>query len=254
MRREQAEAVNKTHAYFHSHLEGGHARRPALPLEREDALRQDLHHLPARQEARRQARARGDLQARRRGCVADRPRIPRGLRRLAVPLPQLRQRSDEDRPQEAGRLLRLLPGPARPRRGGQHQAQERMAPQGELGPRGLRRVPLRRVARDRQGAVRGRGGGGRQEGDQARVRRRPGGGERRPRASSRRRRPSSCPSRPRRTSTSPARRSGRWPRASSSRSRSSTGPTPTSSAPRRSSPRRTPASGTPTARCRRCAC
>ena len=79
------------------HLEGGHARRPALPLEREDALRQDLHHLPARQEARRQARARGDLQARRRGCVADRPRISRGLRRLAVPLPQLRQRSDEDR-------------------------------------------------------------------------------------------------------------------------------------------------------------
>ena len=79
------------------HLEGGHARRPALPLEREDALRQDLHHLPARQEARRQARARGDLQARRGGCVADGPRDPRGLRRLAVPLAQLRQRSDEDR-------------------------------------------------------------------------------------------------------------------------------------------------------------
>ena len=73
MRREQAEAVKKTHAYFHSHLEGGYARRPALPLEREDALRQDLHHLPARQEARRQARARGDLQARRGGCVADGP-------------------------------------------------------------------------------------------------------------------------------------------------------------------------------------
>ena len=82
-------------------LEGGHARRPALPLEREDALRQDLHHLPARQEARRQARARGDLQARRRGCVADRPRVPRRLRRLAVPLAQLRQRPDADRPQEA---------------------------------------------------------------------------------------------------------------------------------------------------------
>ena len=98
MRREQAEAVNKTHAYFHSHLGGGHARRPALPLEREDALRQDLHHLPARQEARRQARARGDLQARRRGCVADGPRVPRGLRRLAVPLRNLRQRSDADRP------------------------------------------------------------------------------------------------------------------------------------------------------------
>ena len=82
--------------------------------------------------------------------------------------------------QEAGRLFRLLPGPARPRRGGEHQAQERMAPQGELGPRGLRRIPLRRVARDRQGAVRGRGGGGRQEGGQAGIRRRPGGCERRP--------------------------------------------------------------------------
>jgi hypothetical protein len=63
-------------------------------------------------------------------------------------------------------------------------------------------------------------------------------------ASFRRRRPSSCPSPPRPTSTSPARRSGRWPRASSSRSRSSTGPTPTSSAPRRSFAARTPASGT----------
>ena len=73
MRREQAEAVKKTHAYFLSHLGGGHARRPALPLEREDALRQDLHHLPARQEARRQARAGGDLQARGGGCVADGP-------------------------------------------------------------------------------------------------------------------------------------------------------------------------------------
>ena len=80
------------------HLEGGYARRPALPLEREDALRQDLHHLSARQEARRQARARGHLQARRRGCVADGPRVARGLRRLAVPLAQLRQRSDGDQP------------------------------------------------------------------------------------------------------------------------------------------------------------
>ena len=51
----------------------------------------------------------------------------------------------------------------------------------QLGPRGLRRIPLRRVARHRQGTVRGRGGGGRQEGDQARVRRRPGRRERGPR-------------------------------------------------------------------------
>ena len=76
MRREQAEAVNKTHDYFHSIWDGGHARRPALPLEREDALRQDLHRLSARQEARRQAGAGGDFQARGGGCVADRPRIP----------------------------------------------------------------------------------------------------------------------------------------------------------------------------------
>ena len=55
------------------YLEGGYARRPALSLEREDAIWQDLHHLPAREETRRQARARRDLQARRRGCVADGP-------------------------------------------------------------------------------------------------------------------------------------------------------------------------------------
>ena len=39
----------------------------------------------------------------------------------------LRRRPHENRPQEAGRLFRLLPGPARPRRGGKHQAEERMA-------------------------------------------------------------------------------------------------------------------------------
>jgi hypothetical protein len=89
MRREQAEAVNKTFAYFHSIWAGGCRGRPALPVEREDALRQDLHHLPARQKARGQARAGGDLQARRRGCLADRPGIPCGLRRLAIPLAQL---------------------------------------------------------------------------------------------------------------------------------------------------------------------
>ena len=76
-------------------LEGGHARRPALPVEREDAVRQDVRRLPARQEARRQARARRDVQASRRGCLADRPRIPRRLRRLAVPLAVVRQRSDD---------------------------------------------------------------------------------------------------------------------------------------------------------------
>ena len=58
----------------------------------------------------------------------------------------LRRRPDADRPQEAGRLFRFLPGFAGPRRGGEHQAQERVAPHGELGPRGVRRIPLRRLA------------------------------------------------------------------------------------------------------------
>ena len=71
---------------------------------------------------------------------------------------------------------------------------------------------------------------------------------------SRRKRPSSCPSPPRPTSTSPARRSRRWPRASSSKSRFSTGPTPTNSVPKKSSRGRTLASGILTARYRRCGC
>src|SRR3712207_8804500 len=56
--------------------------------------RQDFHYLPARQKVGCQEGAGGDLQASRGGCVADRPRIPRGFRWLAVPLPQLR-RSEE---------------------------------------------------------------------------------------------------------------------------------------------------------------
>jgi hypothetical protein len=63
MRAEQAEAVDKTHDYYHSIWAGGHERRAALSVERQDALRQDLHRLPAGQEARCQARAGGDLQA-----------------------------------------------------------------------------------------------------------------------------------------------------------------------------------------------
>ena len=173
--------MDKTHAYFHSDLAGGHARRPALPLEREDALRQDLHHLPARQEARRQTRARGHLQARRRRCVADGPRVPRGLRRLAVPLPQsptaTRRRSTASKPVVYfGSFQDLLGRDA----AGNIKPKNEWLHTGEVGPRRLRRIPLRRVARDRQGAVRGRGGGGRQEGGQARVRRRPGGCERGP--------------------------------------------------------------------------
>ena len=155
-------------------LEGGHARGSALPVEREDALRQDLHHLPARQEARCQARARGDLQAGGRGRVADRPRVPCRLRRLAVPLALIRQRPDarstaRSRVVYFGSFQDLLgrdsAGNIKPKNEWLHADQ--------LGPRRLRRVPLRRVARHREGAVRGRGRRGRQEGDQARVRRRP---------------------------------------------------------------------------------
>ena len=86
MRREQAEAVEQDARLLPLDLEGGHARRPAVPVEREDALRQDLRRLPAREEARREAGARRHVQAGGRGRLADRPRVARRLRRLAVPL------------------------------------------------------------------------------------------------------------------------------------------------------------------------
>ena len=63
------------------------------------------------------------------------------------------------------------------------------------------------------------------------------------------RNPISCPSLLRLTCISPARRSRLSPRASLSKRRFSTGPTPTSSAPRKSSRKRIPASGILTARC-----
>ena len=123
----------------------------------------------------------------------------------------------------------------------------------ELGPCGVRRIPFRRLARDREGTVRGRGRGGRTTETKLeyaagleRVNEDLGG--------FRRTRPTSCRSRRAPISIYPARRSTRWRPASSSKSRFSTGPIPTNSAPRRSSPRRIPASGIPTARCRRCAC
>jgi hypothetical protein len=61
MRAEQRAAVEKTHDLLPLHLEGGYARRSALSVECKDALRQDLHRLSARQEARGQARACGDV-------------------------------------------------------------------------------------------------------------------------------------------------------------------------------------------------
>ena len=137
---------------------------------------------------------------------------------------------------------------------GEHQAQERMAPRGELGPRGVRRVPLRRVARHREGTVRGRGRGGRQEGGQARIRRRAGGCERRPqRAFGEGNR---VPAHHDQGLPLPLRHAvqgaghGRVHRGTNlqldlHRRAARQG---------RSSPPRTPASGTPTARCRRCGC
>ena len=73
MRREQARSGGGDARLLPLALGGRHARRPSLPVEREDALRQDLHRLPIGQETRRQARARGDFQARGGGCVADGP-------------------------------------------------------------------------------------------------------------------------------------------------------------------------------------
>ena len=140
------------------------------------------------------------------------------------------------------------------REGRQHQGQERVAALGQLGPGDLRRVPLRRLARQRQGAVRGRGRRGRQEGSRGRVRHRARRVRRGARGAVRATRPTSCRSRRARTSTSRARRSRRSRPASSSRSRSSTGPTPTSSAPSSSSPTSTRTSGTRTRRCPRCGC
>ncbi len=181
MRREQAEAVNRTHAYFHSiWKEDMHA----VPRFLWNAKMRFGKTFTTYQLAKK-------LGAKRVLVVTFKPAVEDawqtdleshvdfdGWQYLSR---NSDRRSDEDRPQEAGGLFRLLPGPPRPRRGREHQAEERMAPQGEVGSRGLRRIPLRRVAGNREGAVRGRGRGGRQEGDQARIRRRPGGGERRPR-------------------------------------------------------------------------
>ena len=101
MRPEQAEAVEQDACLLPLDLEGGHARGPALPLEREDALRQDVHHLPARQEARRNQGARGDLQASGRGCVAARPGVPCRLRRAGSTSRGERHGPHEGRPRSS---------------------------------------------------------------------------------------------------------------------------------------------------------
>ena len=116
MRAEQRAAVDKTHAYFHSIWKEDMHAVPRFLWNAKMRFGKTFTSLSARQETRGQARARGHLQARRGGCVADGPRIPRGLRRLAIPLPQFRQRPDADLRQQAARLFRLLPGLAGPRR------------------------------------------------------------------------------------------------------------------------------------------
>src|ERR1035437_5153767 len=54
-------------------LGGRQTRRPAFPVEREDAFRQDFHRLSASEEAWGQTCARGDIQACGGGCGADGP-------------------------------------------------------------------------------------------------------------------------------------------------------------------------------------
>ena len=92
MRREQAEAVNKTHAYFHSIWKEDMHAVPHFLWNAKMRFGKTFATYQARQEARCDARARGDVQASRRGCVEDRSRIACRLRRLAVPLPLVRER------------------------------------------------------------------------------------------------------------------------------------------------------------------
>jgi hypothetical protein len=89
MRREQAEAVNKTYAYFYSIWKEDMHAVPRFLWNAKMRFGKTFTNVPARQEAWRQTRPRSHLQARRRGCVADGPRVARGLRRVAVPLPEL---------------------------------------------------------------------------------------------------------------------------------------------------------------------
>lgn len=92
MRREQVEAVDKTHAYFHSVWnEDMHAVPRFLwnAKMRFGKTFTTFHDIPAREDAGRHAGPCSDLQARRGGCLAVRPGVARGLRWLAIPLAQL---------------------------------------------------------------------------------------------------------------------------------------------------------------------
>ena len=81
MRPEQEHAVAVTAGYFTAHAGGQVAE---VPLERQDALRQDVHYVPVGPRDGLVARASADLQASRPGRVEGRPAHPRRLRRLEV--------------------------------------------------------------------------------------------------------------------------------------------------------------------------
>ena len=89
MRAEQEEAVNKTHAYFHSIWQEDMHAVPRFLWNAKMRFGKTFTAYQLAKRARCQTRARRHLQARRRGCVADRPRIACRLRRVAVPLAQL---------------------------------------------------------------------------------------------------------------------------------------------------------------------
>ena len=162
-------------------LEGGHARGPALPVERQDALRQDVRRLPAGQEARRDQGAGGDVQAGGRGRVGSTTCSPTPTSTAGSTCPRPTGWTPRRPTRAAAGLLRVVPGPAGQGQGRQHQGQERLAARDQLGPGRLRRVPLRGVARQRQGAVRGRGRRRGQERAAGGVQPEPGGIQRGPR-------------------------------------------------------------------------
>ena len=165
MRPEQAEAVNKTHAYFHSiWKEDMHA----VPRFLWNAKMRFGKTFAAYQLAKK-------LGATKVLVVTFKPAVEDAWQH------DLESHADfdgwqylskatgtdpttADKKQAAG-LLRLVPGPAGQGQVRQHQGQEHVAARDQLGSRGLRRVPLRRLARQRQGAVRGRGRRRGQEGD-----------------------------------------------------------------------------------------
>ena len=151
------------------HRERGRGADTQVPVEREDALREDFRCLRACARHGLLARPRPYLQARRSGGVGGGPDHPRGLRGLAVHQPTERAGQAEHRPAVRGRrqvaahrVLRQLPGLPRARSRRAHQTPARVGTRGGLGPGHLRRVPLRGLERELQDTLRA-GGRGRGE-------------------------------------------------------------------------------------------